>query len=50
MKSALLTYIGLVEVDKALVQSPADVLGKNRLDNFFFTPSSVSNILRDSRS
>ena len=30
MESALLTYIGLLEVDKAAFPSLVDVLGKNR--------------------
>ena len=35
MKSALLTYIGILEVDKAAFPSLADVLGENRLITFF---------------
>ena len=34
MKSALLPYIGLLEVDKAAFLSLANVLGKNRYDKF----------------
>ena len=37
MKSALLTYIGLLEVDEAAFQSLADVLRKNRYPKFFFS-------------
>ena len=50
MKSALLTYIGRVEVDKAAFLSLADVLGKNRWDKFFFSEISFINIHRASRS
>ena len=50
MKSALLTYIGLLEVDKAAFLSLADVLGKNRYDKFFFSEIRFINIHRASRS
>ena len=44
MKSALLTYIGLLEVDKAAFLSLADVLGINRWDKFFFSEISFITI------
>ena len=44
MKSALLPYIGLLEVDKAAFRSLADVLGKNRYDKFFFSEIRFINI------
>ena len=50
MKSALLPYIGLLEVDKAAFLSLAEVLGKNRWDKFFFSEISFINIHRASRS
>ena len=36
MKSALLTYIGLLEVDEPAFPSLVDVLGKNRYPKFSF--------------
>ena len=50
MKSALLTYRGLEQVDKAVFTSLANVLGKNRYDKFFFNEISFINIHRASRS
>ena len=50
MKSALLTYIGLLEVDKGGFPSLADVLGRNRYDKFFFSEIGFINIHRASRS
>ena len=50
MKSALLTYIGLLEVDKAAFPSLVDVLEKNRYATFFFSESSFITIHRASRS
>ena len=50
MKSALLTYIGLLEVDKAAFVSLVDVLGENRWDKFFFSEISFITIHRTSRS
>ena len=50
MKSALLTYIGRLEVDKAAFLNLADVLGKNRYDKFFFSEICFINIHRASRS
>ena len=44
MKSPLLTYIGLLEVDKAAIPTLVDVLGKNRKDKFFFTEISFVSI------
>ena len=41
MKSALLTYIGLLEVDKAAFLSLVDVLGINRWDKFFSVKSAL---------
>ena len=50
MKSALLTYIGLLEVNKAAFLGLVDVLGKNRLDKFFFSEISFITIHSASRS
>ena len=50
MKSALLTYIGRLEVDKAAFLSLADVLGKYRYDKFFFSEIGFINVHRASRS
>ena len=50
MKPALLTYIGLLEVDKAAFLILVDVLGKNRWDKFFFSEISFITIRRLSRS
>ena len=50
MKSALLTYIGLLEVDKAAFPSLVDVLGENRYTKFFFSESTFISIHRASRS
>ena len=50
MKSALLTYIGLLEVNKAAFLGLVEVLGKNRLDKFFFGEISFINIHRVSRT
>ena len=44
MKSALLTYIGLLEVDKAAFPSLVDVLRKNRYPKFFFRQISFISI------
>ena len=41
MKSALLTYIGLLEVDKAAFPSLADVLGKNIRISFSYVKSAL---------
>ena len=49
MKSALLPYIGLLEVDKAAFPSLADVLGKNRSDKILFSEIGFINIHRASR-
>ena len=50
MKSALLTYIGLLEVDKAAFLSLVDVLGENRWDKVFFSEIGFINIHRASKS
>ena len=50
MKSDLLTYIGLLEVDKAAFPSLVDVLGKNCYAKFFFSESTFISIHRASRS
>ena len=50
MKSALLTYIGLLEVNKATFPGLVDVLGENRWANFIFSESSFISIHRASRS
>ena len=50
MKSALSTYIGLLEVDKAAFLSLVDLLRENRSDKFFFNESSFISIHRASRS
>ena len=50
MKSALLTYIGLLEVDKAAFLSLVDVLQENPSYKFFFTEIGFINIHRASRS
>ena len=50
VKSALLTYIGLLEVDKAAFLSLVDLLRENRSDKFFFNEISFINIHRASRS
>ena len=44
MKSALLTYIGLLEVDKAAFVSLVDVSGKNGWDKFFLSEIGFVNI------
>ena len=49
MKSALLPYIGLLEVDKDPFLSLEDVLEKNRWDKFFFSEMSFITIHRPSR-
>ena len=41
MKSALLTYIGLLEVDKATFPGLVDVLGENRWAKFSTFPGLV---------
>ena len=48
MKSALLTYIGRLEVDKAAFPRLADVLGKNGWDKFFLSEIGFVNIHRAS--
>ena len=50
MKTPLLTYIALLEVDEAAFQSPVDVLRKNRYPKFFFSEISFIKIHRASRS
>ena len=50
MKSALLTYIGPLEVDKAEFPRLVDVLRENRQDKFFFSEIGFINIHRASRS
>ena len=50
MKSALLTYIGRLEVDKAAFSGLVDVLRETRLDKFFFSQIGFINIHRSSRS
>ena len=50
MKPGLLTYIGLLEVDRAAFLSLADVLGKNRWDKFSISEISFITIHRPSRS
>ena len=50
MKSASLTYIGRLEVDKAAFPSLVDVLGKNGWDKFFLSEIRFINIHRASRS
>ena len=50
MKSALLTYIGLLEVEKAAFPGLVDVLRENRQDKFFFSEIGFINIHRASRS
>ena len=50
MKSALSTYIGLLEVDKATFPGLVDVLGEDRWTKFFFSESSFISIHRASRS
>ena len=50
MKSALLTYIWRLEVDKAAFPSLADVSGKNGWDKFFLSEIGFVNIHRPSRS
>ena len=50
MKPALLTYVGLLEVNKASFLNLADVFGKNRWDKFFFSEIGFINIHRPSRS
>ena len=50
MKSALLPYIGLLEVDKAAFRGLADVLREIRWDKFFFSETGFINIHRPSRS
>ena len=50
MKSALSTYIGLLEVDKAAFLSLVDLLRENRSHKFFFNEISFINIHRASRS
>ena len=50
MKPALLTYVGLLEVNEVAFLSLADVLGKNRWDKFFFSEIRFITIHRPSRS
>ena len=50
MKSALLTYIGLPEVNNTAFPNLVDVLGENRSDKFFFSEIGHINIHRASRS
>ena len=50
MKSALLTYIGLLEVDKAAFLSLVDVLAEKRYDKFLFSEIGFINIHRASTS
>ena len=50
MKSALLTYIGLLEVDKAAFPSLVDVLRKNRYPKFFFRQISFISVHRTFRT
>ena len=50
MKSALLTDIGLLEVDKDAFLSLVDVLRENRSDKFFFSEIGFINVHRASRS
>ena len=50
MKSALSTYIGLQEVDKATFPGLVDVLGENRWAKFFFSEIGFINVHRASRS
>ena len=44
MKSALLTYIGLLEVDKAAFPSLVDVLRENRYNKFSFRQISLFSV------
>ena len=46
MKTPLLTYIALLEVDEAAFQSPVDVLRKNRYPKFFFSQISFISVHR----
>ena len=50
MKSALLTYIGRLQVGKGAFPSLADVFGKNRYEKFFSSEIGFINIHRASRS
>ena len=50
MKSALLPYIGLPEVDKSAFPSLADVLREKHEDKFFLSEIGFINIHRASRS
>ena len=50
MKSPLLTYIGLLEFNKAAFPCLVDVLRENRYDKFFFNEIGFINIHRASRS
>ena len=50
MKSALLTYIGLLEVNNAAFPHLVDVLGENRYAKFFFSEIGFINVHRASRS
>ena len=50
MKSALLTCIRVLEVDKAAFPGLVDVLRENRWDKFFFSEIGFINIHRSSRS
>ena len=50
MKSPLLTYIGLLEVDEAAFQSLVDVLRKNRYLKFFFSQISFISLHRTCRT
>ena len=50
VKSALLTYIGLLEVDEAAFQSLVDVLRKNRYPKFFFSQISFISVHRTCRT
>ena len=50
MKSALLTYIGLLEVDEAAFPSLADVLRKNRYPKFSFSQISLFSVHRTCRT
>ena len=50
MKSPLLTYIALLEVDEAAFQSVVDVLRKNRYPKFFFSQISFISVHRTCRT
>ena len=49
VKSALLTYIGRLQVGKGAFPSLADVFGKNRYEKFFSSEIGFINIHRPSR-